>query len=78
MRRTQTRLLAAAALCISVAVAGSVGSRGAHAASMRRDGLCDVLRIVLPLDCGIVDPAAPPTDNGRTGPAPPQPAGPST
>jgi subtilisin family serine protease len=45
---------------------------------MRRDGLCDVLRIVLPLDCGIVDPAAPPTDNGRTGPAPPQPAGPST
>jgi subtilisin family serine protease len=42
---------------------------------MRNGGLCDVLRVVLPLDCGIVDPAAPPTDNGRGGQ---QPAGPST
>ena len=73
MRGTKTRLLAAA-LVLYVAAASGVGSRGAHAASMRRDGLCDVLRVVLPLDCGIVDPAAPPTDNGRSGQ---QPAGPS-
>ena len=60
---------------VAAVAAASVVAVPAGAAPTRRQGLCDVLRLVLPLECQSVDPAAPPSGGGGPGTQPQPPAG---